>query len=422
MVGRRGVNVERGSALTTLSSGESVRCVKSGWVVCASAFLLACGSSFSEHPSGSSGSGGATTAVAGTDAGNGASNGGSGESSGRSGAAGGSSAGTGGSSAGSGGTQNIAGGAGGSSGVGPDHPIAGSCSGSAEHIVCGPDCTPCTGPTNSTSHCDGVICSYTCNPGFHKCGTGCTRDDDATACGSACVACVATAPHSHPSCASGVCQSACDTGYPECTAPDHDGDGIPDASDNCPDVSNDTQLNTDGDALGDSCDPDLDGDGIPNAADDCVMVPNPTQHDLDGDGIGFACDTNDEIVARGTLMTWPESMTQQFDMLAGAHGSGIPATWSVSGATLIYVYARVAGLEVASPGFTTFDKVTNADSLTYTTDDVMVSAGTIAVFRNVTNGTYAALRFESASNDGQSWFATMSWLFAGHARDFSRLP
>jgi putative hemolysin/C1A family cysteine protease len=42
--------------------------------------------------------------------------------------------------------------------------------------------------------------------------------------------------------------------------PDQDGDGVPDASDNCPTVYNPTQTDTDGDGLGDACDDDDDND------------------------------------------------------------------------------------------------------------------------------------------------------------------
>jgi hypothetical protein len=78
-------------------------------------------------------------------------------------------------------------------------------------------------------------------------------------------------------------------------APDGDGDGVPDADDNCPNVSNPGQTDTDGDGTGDACDTtptgDTDGDGVDNADDNCPTVSNPGQTDTDGDGAGDACDT-----------------------------------------------------------------------------------------------------------------------------------
>ena len=73
---------------------------------------------------------------------------------------------------------------------------------------------------------------------------------------------------------------------------DTDGDGVLDVSDNCPNVSNSGQLNTDGDGQGDACDPtpngDADGDGVDNLADNCPNNFNSNQ--ADGDGVGDACD------------------------------------------------------------------------------------------------------------------------------------
>jgi hypothetical protein len=77
------------------------------------------------------------------------------------------------------------------------------------------------------------------------------------------------------------------------TPEDSDGDGVPDANDNCPSTPNPNQEDTDGDGTGDACDaPDADGDGdgIPDAEDNCPATPNPGQEDTDGDGAGDACD------------------------------------------------------------------------------------------------------------------------------------
>ncbi|HVY45680.1 MAG TPA: DUF4215 domain-containing protein, partial [Minicystis sp.] len=96
------------------------------------------------------------------------------------------------------------------------------------------------------------------------------------------------------------------------TAQDSDGDGIPDAMDNCPTVFNPVrpgqmaQADADGDGVGDACDVcpldantsmcstidpnDVDGDGVPNASDNCPTVANPDQADDDMDGHGNACD------------------------------------------------------------------------------------------------------------------------------------
>jgi Thrombospondin type 3 repeat len=107
---------------------------------------------------------------------------------------------------------------------------------------------------------------------------------------------------------------------------DDDGDGVLDTSDNCPTVANPTQVNADGDSLGDACDPDddndgvpdtgdacptqaaatangcptppppsdRDGDGTPDAGDNCPDAPNPDQANVDGDGLGDACDPDDD--------------------------------------------------------------------------------------------------------------------------------
>jgi len=73
------------------------------------------------------------------------------------------------------------------------------------------------------------------------------------------------------------------------TLADADRDGVPDRLDDCPAVPDHDQADLDGDGVGDACDPDMDGDGVPNALDDCLRVPDPLQADADHDGVGDAC-------------------------------------------------------------------------------------------------------------------------------------
>jgi len=78
-------------------------------------------------------------------------------------------------------------------------------------------------------------------------------------------------------------------------AEDLDGDGVADASDNCPAISNANQADADHDGVGDACDScpagaDGDKDGVCDAADNCPTVANADQRDSDGDGLGDLCD------------------------------------------------------------------------------------------------------------------------------------
>jgi imidazolonepropionase-like amidohydrolase len=120
--------------------------------------------------------------------------------------------------------------------------------------------------------------------------------------------CAGQTPTTEPSCV-----PYRDTYASGITATDKDGDGIADATDNCPDVFNPVRLvdgtaqaDGDGDGKGDACDPcplaagvtcakpgsaaDDDLDGVPNSADNCPLVANADQADADNDGVGDACE------------------------------------------------------------------------------------------------------------------------------------
>jgi len=90
-----------------------------------------------------------------------------------------------------------------------------------------------------------------------------------------------------------------------CPLVDGDGDGVGDDIDNCIDVVNGDQADTDGDYLGDACDDDDDGDGEPDATDceplDATVFPGAAEacDAVDSDCDGDLVDGFDDFDADG---------------------------------------------------------------------------------------------------------------------------
>jgi hypothetical protein len=73
---------------------------------------------------------------------------------------------------------------------------------------------------------------------------------------------------------------------------DADEDGVPNNADNCPEVANPEQEDSDSNGVGDACEPvaDADEDGVADEVDNCPEDPNPLQEDANKNGIGDACE------------------------------------------------------------------------------------------------------------------------------------
>lgn len=74
---------------------------------------------------------------------------------------------------------------------------------------------------------------------------------------------------------------------------DEDADGVANEIDNCPEIANSDQLDTDGDSTGNACDVDDDNDGVLDVSD-AFALDEAESVDTDNDGLGNAADPDDD--------------------------------------------------------------------------------------------------------------------------------
>lgn len=248
---------------------------------------------------------------------------------------------------------------------------------------------------------------------------------------------------------------------------DSDLDGTAEACDNCPGLSNPSQLDADADALGDACDncdfdvnpdqadadgdargdvcdncpatfnpgqedgvrpggegdacEDPDGDGVPDADDNCIDTANPDQDDSDGDGLGDACDPipeelawimppYEELLASGTplVRAW---RLEDYRGNPVETTAPVRATLSLSGAAAIFTGAASQGSVVSGAGTSTaevefVDGIAALEVLAATPGSVMMTSGSR---RDVGLYEVGNVFYDFESYDGDFWVNFEPW-------------
>ena len=105
--------------------------------------------------------------------------------------------------------------------------------------------------------------------------------------------------------------------------PDQDGDGVPDATDNCPTVQDYTQVDSDVDSLGDACDPDDENDGIFDEVDGSRLYGGNVFSDEGLGGMtGGLIDRNFDPGMGATIADAPDPADGVLVTVTGPNGPG----------------------------------------------------------------------------------------------------
>jgi hypothetical protein len=123
--------------------------------------------------------------------------------------------------------------------------------------------------------------------------------------------------------------------------PDADGDGVPDATDACPNQAGTVACNGCPANVCGTCGtaPDQDNDGRPDCQDNCISVANPSQADCDNDGQGDACEGAPDCNLNGRPDSCDIASGSSNDVDANGipdecqvdcNGNGLPDAWEIA--------------------------------------------------------------------------------------------